>query len=334
MSASILDYSINFATFFILNDILGGGPVYEVWSSVRDIGNLLIILFLGIIAVSLISGIFGQVTKKSVVWILGAALLINFSGAITTLVYTSGTVISKGFLTKSEGLIISLKKDKTGTSCKKGVAKCISAAVSITSLDESLYESELFKTLKEAKSDHRKQANAYYEKLAKEDKYNSNQISQFKDFTFGELKEDFISDFSGGGSGRIYSDFINTAYPQFNEKAATSEFDSKNQTERKRFIIGLISFVLNIILIVAFLYAALSLFYVGIGVVFLYIISPLGLVAYMITKTGIKSNILEVIKNAWWSNLWGYTFFTPVFLGGLWITISIYSALCLLACSW
>ena len=126
--------------------------------------------------------------------------------------------------------------------------------------------------------------------------------------------------------GGVYSDFINTAYPQFNEKAATSEFDSKNQTERKRFIIGLISFVLNIILIVAFLYAALSLFYVGIGVVFLYIISPLGLVAYMITKTGIKSNILEVIKNAWWSNLWGYTFFTPVFLGGLWITISIYSA--------
>ena len=156
MSASILDYSINFATYFILNDILGGGPVYEVWSSVRDIGNLLIILFLGIIAVSLISGIFGQVTKKSVVWILGAALLINFSGVITTLVYTSGTVISKGFLTKSEGLIISLKKDKTGTSCKKGVAKCISAAVSITSLDESLYESELFKTLKEAKSDHKK----------------------------------------------------------------------------------------------------------------------------------------------------------------------------------
>ena len=93
--------------------------------------------------------------------------------------------------------------------------------------------------------------------------------------------------------GNIYSDFINTAYPQFNEKAATSEFDSKNQTERKRFIIGLISFVLNIILIVAFLYAALSLFYVGIGVVFLYIISPLGLVAYMITKTGIKSNILD-----------------------------------------
>ena len=42
-----------------------------------------------------------------------AALLINFSGVITTLVYTSGTVISKGFLTKSEGLIISLKKDKT-----------------------------------------------------------------------------------------------------------------------------------------------------------------------------------------------------------------------------
>ena len=168
MSASILDYSINFATYFILNDILGGGPVYEVWSSVRDIGNLLIILFLGIIAVSLISGIFGQVTKKSVVWILGAALLINFSGVITTLVYTSGTVISKGFLTKSEGLIISLKKDKTGTSCKKGVAKCISAAVSITSYNESAYESELFKTLKEAKSDHRKQANAYYEKLAKE----------------------------------------------------------------------------------------------------------------------------------------------------------------------
>ena len=106
MSASILDYSINFATYLLLYwetvIYLGGGPVYEVWSSVRDIGNLLIILFLGIIAVSLISGIFGQVTKKSVVWILGAALLINFSGAITTLVYTSGTVISKGFLTKSE----------------------------------------------------------------------------------------------------------------------------------------------------------------------------------------------------------------------------------------
>ena len=46
----------------------------------------------------------------------------------------------------------------------------------------------------------------------------------------------------------------------------------------------------------------------------------------MITKTGIRSNIIEVLKNAWWSNLWGYTFFTPVFLGGLWITISIYSA--------
>ena len=198
MSASILDYSINFATYFILNDILGGGPVYEVWSSVRDIGNLLIILFLGIIAVSLISGIFGQVTKKSVVWILGAALLINFSGVITTLVYTSGTVISKGFLTKSEGLIISLKKDKTGTSCKKGVAKCISAAVSITSYNESAYESELFKTLKEAKRQHlyqhktktkqhtkkhhRKQANAYYEKLAKEGKHNSNQINLFKEF--------------------------------------------------------------------------------------------------------------------------------------------------------
>ena len=30
------------------------------------------------------------------------------------------------------------------------------------------YESELFKTLEEAKSDHKKRANAYYEKLAKE----------------------------------------------------------------------------------------------------------------------------------------------------------------------
>ena len=188
MSASILDYSINFATSFIRKEILNGEAVYQVWSSVRDIGNLLVILFLGIIAVSLISGIFGQITKKSVVWVLGAALLINFSGVITTLVYTSGTVISKGFLDKSKGLVIG-----DDTSCKKGVAKCISAAVSITSLNESLYESELFKTLEAAKSDHKKRANDYYEKLAKEGKYNSNQISQFKDFTFGELKKDFTS---------------------------------------------------------------------------------------------------------------------------------------------
>ncbi len=324
MSASILDYSINFATSFVRKEILNGEAVYQVWSSVRDIGNLLVILFLGIIAVSLISGIFGQITKKSVVWVLGAALLINFSGVITTLVYTSGTVISKGFLTKSEGLIISLKKDKTGTSCKKGVAKCISAAVSITSLDESLYESELFKTLEAAKSDHKKRANEYYEKLAKTKKgrYSKTDIEAFKKVTFEGANRSSLNSILGGRN-------INSGtavFPPFNEQAATSEFDSKNQTERKRFIIGLISFVLNIILIVAFLYAALSLFYVGIGVVFLYIISPLGLVAYMITKTGIKSNILEVIKNAWWSNLWGYTFFTPVFLGGLWITISIYSA--------
>ena len=184
MSASILDYSINFATIFILNNILGGGPVYQVWSSVRDIGNLLIILFLGIIAVSLISGIFGQVTKKSVVWILGAALLINFSGAITTLVYTSGTVISKGFLTKSEGLIISLKKGETGPSCEKGVAKCISAAVSVTSYNESKYEAELFKTVKEARGDHKKRANAYYEKLAKDKKLTNKQIGLLKSVTF------------------------------------------------------------------------------------------------------------------------------------------------------
>ena len=136
--------------------------------------------------------------------------------------------------------------------------------------------------------------------------------------TFLELKKTFCLGFQWKGlqSMITLADLrISLVYPQFNERAATSEFDSKNQTERKRFVIGLISFLLNIILIVAFLYAALSLFYVGIGVVFLYIISPLGLVAYMITKTGIKSNILEVIKNAWWSNLWGYTFFTPVFLG-------------------
>ena len=152
MSASILDYSINFATSFILNNILGGGAVYEVWSSVRDIGNLLVILFLGIIAVSLISGIFGQVTKKSVVWVLGAALLINFSGVITTLVYTSGTVISKGFLAKSKSLVIG-----DGPSCEKGVAKCISAAVSITSDKESRYEAELLKTVDGARNDHKKE---------------------------------------------------------------------------------------------------------------------------------------------------------------------------------
>ena len=151
MSASILDYSINFATTFILNNILGKDGVYEVWSSVRDIGNLLIILFLGLIAVSLISGIFGQVTKKSVVWILGAALLINFSGVITTFVYTTGSVISKGFLTKSKELVISGKK----TRCADGVAKCISAAVAITSYDESGYEAELLKRTNKARDDHK-----------------------------------------------------------------------------------------------------------------------------------------------------------------------------------
>ena len=326
MSASILDYSINFATVFILNNILGGGPVYQVWSSVRDIGNLLIILFLGIIAVSLISGIFGQVTKKSVVWILGAALLINFSGAITTLVYTSGTVISKGFLTKSEGLIISSKRGKTRTSCEKGVAKCISAAVSITSYDESRYEAELFKKLEEAKSDHKKRANAYYEKLAKDKKLTNEQIGLLKSVTFsGET----LSSLALKGLRKEYIALGHKGikpYHAFSERAAEKDFNSKNQTDRKRFIVGLISFALNIVLIVAFLYAALSLLYVGIGIVFLYIISPLGLVSHMITKAGIKSNILEVIKNAWWSNLWGYTFFAPVFLAGLWIAISIYSA--------
>ena len=109
-------------------------------------------------------------------------------------------------------------------------------------------------------------------------------------------------------------------------RAVTNEFDKKSQIDRKRFVIGLITFVLNIVLVVAFLYAALSLFYVGVGIVFLYILSPIGLVSFMITKTGIKSSIIETLKNTWWSNLWGYTFFTPVFLGGLWITISIYSA--------
>ena len=170
--------------------------------------------------------------------------------------------------------------------------------------------------------DHKKRANDYYEKLAKKGKYGVKAIEAFKKVTFEGADRSSLNSILGARN--IYSS--TAVFPPFNEKAATSEFDSKNQTERKRFVIGLISFVLNIVLIVAFLYASLSLLYVGIGIIFLYIISPLGLVAYMITKTGIKSNILEVIKNAWWSNLWGYTFFTPVFLGGLWITISIYSA--------
>ena len=191
--------------------------------------------------------------------------------------------------------------------------------------DESGYEAELLKTGDRARDDHRKQANAYYEKLAKEGKYNSNEINLLKEFTFRNLEQDPLLA-TTGGIGRGYGEFINIAYPQFNERAVTNEFNKKSQIDRKRFVIGLIAFVLNIVLVVAFLYAALSLFYVGVGIVFLYILSPIGLVSFMITKTGIKSSIIETLKNTWWSNLWGYTFFTPVFLGGLWITISIYSA--------
>ena len=70
---------------------------YSIWAGIRDLGNLVIILFLGFIAISLITGFLGQATKKSVIWVLGAALLINFSGVITLFVYNTGNALAEIF---------------------------------------------------------------------------------------------------------------------------------------------------------------------------------------------------------------------------------------------
>ena len=109
--------------------------------------------------------------------------------------------------------------------------------------------------------------------------------------------------------------------------AAFSTFDKLGRTNQRRaaFASSLLIFMLNIMLIVAFAYAAAGLFVVGVGIVIIYIISPIGLTAHMINKTGIPLGILNNIQTQWWKNLWGFSFFTPVFFVGLWITVSLIS---------
>ena len=88
LSITILNFSADLEPLFKIG----------VWEIVRDIGNLAIILFLGFTAIALIVNVGdGLNKKKAIVWVLGAALLINFSGLLTKSVYQVSQVATQEF---------------------------------------------------------------------------------------------------------------------------------------------------------------------------------------------------------------------------------------------
>ena len=341
--ATLFDFSIKFATKYVPENIFG--QTYPVWSGIRDLGNLVIILFLGFIAISLITGFLGQATKKSVVWVLAAALLINFSGVLTLFVYNTGNALAKSFLNDIKKVEFVSSKDEPNKPCGENVAQCIASQISITAKDESASQKELIE--KYTKTGSTEQISLAEKQKAIQDtcggKADDAVIKKYGDprkLTQAEINEIIKEqDGSVGGDAQERVDYreeqfnecVNTEVKKIDDfnlrNAAHGTFDEigKQNLNKTIFASSILIFMLNIMLIVAFAYAAAGLFVVGVGIVIIYIISPIGLAAYMISKTGIPTGILGNIKDEWWKNLWGFSFFTPVFFVGLWITVKLIS---------
>ena len=332
--ANVFDFSINFATVYVPNNVFH--TTYSIWAGIRDLGNLVIILFLGFIAISLITGFLGQATKKSVIWVLAAALLINFSGVITLFVYNTGNALAKSFLNDIKKIDLSGGKKEKPILCGDKVALCIANQVSITAKDESTRHKEIIDKYTQS-------GNAEKKALTEKKKEIQGTCKTEVKGLVTTYKKTFGQDTQGiGGStkrARLIADYtkekndecINREVEKISDAelriAAFSTFDKLGRTNQRRaaFASSLLIFMLNIMLIVAFAYAAAGLFVVGVGIVIIYIISPIGLTAHMINKTGIPLGILNNIQTQWWKNLWGFSFFTPVFFVGLWITVSLIS---------
>ena len=333
VAASLFDFSIKFATEYVPEKIFE--QTYPVWSGIRDLGNLVIILFLGFIAISLITGFLGQATKKSVVWVLAAALLINFSGVLTLFVYNTGNALAKSFLNDIKEVKFVSSEGKKDKPCGGKVAQCIANQISITAKDESARHKEIID--KYTKSGTAEQDNLIEKRNAIQDACQKVVEDLFKNITLPATTKANLNEVNNARSELTkdktekYNQCVNQKIAELDDNelrlAAFNDFDKlgKENLNKAAFASSILIFMLNIMLIVAFAYAAAGLFVVGVGIVIIYIISPIGLAAYMISKTGIPTGILGNIKDEWWKNLWGFSFFTPVFFVGLWITVKLIS---------
>ena len=249
ISIWILHFSFDLATSTELFNHISGA-----WAKVRDIGNLIIILFLGFSAISLIASIGDGLNRKTtVVWVLAAALLINFSGVFTKFAYQASNVVAKDFYGRALNV----------------AGKSSEGAGSADTLAGGIAEQLGFKPSEKGKKD---------------------------------LK-----------------------------KAAEDAKNNKGTKTSIGFFIESINLVLDavkkIVLAMGFLYASIYLIGRAVMIIVIYILSPIGLVAYMLSQSGSSIGArLGEFGTMWWKRLWQTCFFAPIFFFGLYLSLLILGA--------
>jgi hypothetical protein len=90
---TVLDYTVTNAT----EGIKGISGINIAWSTIRDVANMSFIFILLYIAISTILGLSGSQWKKTLVNVVIAAILINFSMFFTKIIIDASNVVTLGF---------------------------------------------------------------------------------------------------------------------------------------------------------------------------------------------------------------------------------------------